>query len=59
MPPSTPSVDTIRDRIKLPMTFDVAKMQTEVEKLKLKHFVLNLSACVVLTAASQGAKIFL
>ena len=32
-------VDTVKDRIKLPFTFDVSKMTTEIEALKLGSYI--------------------
>lgn len=35
---SSAPVDTVSDRVKLPLTFDVAKMQAEIESLNLHDF---------------------
>lgn len=39
MTPLTASIETHKDRIKLPFSFDVDKMQAEIEQLKLNEFV--------------------
>ncbi len=36
---ATPVTDTVSDRIKLPLTYDVAKMTEEVQGMSLNHFI--------------------
>ncbi|MEL6942677.1 MAG: aspartyl/asparaginyl beta-hydroxylase domain-containing protein [Bacteroidota bacterium] len=36
---NTTSIDSVRDRVKLPFTFDVAKLQADTRNLRLNNFI--------------------